>query len=107
VYAEHLPTEFERDRHYLYDSSGTDIEPIAASYDPVDCSGSWEEWGACSASCGDGTKERSFTVAVQDLYGGAACPASPEAADCNEGACTVTTYFWEASTFAQCSGVRP
>ena len=29
VYAQHFPTEFERDRHYLYDSSGTDIEPIA------------------------------------------------------------------------------
>jgi len=29
VYAQHVPIEFERDRHYLYDSAGTDIEPIA------------------------------------------------------------------------------
>ena len=29
VFAQHLPTEFERDRHYLYDSSGTNLEPIA------------------------------------------------------------------------------
>ena len=29
IYAQHVPTEFERDRHYLYDSNGTDIEPIA------------------------------------------------------------------------------
>ena len=29
IYAQHVPTEFERDRHYLYDSKGTDIEPIA------------------------------------------------------------------------------
>merc|ERR1719310_22095 len=29
VYAQHVPIEFERDTHYLYDSSGTDIEPIA------------------------------------------------------------------------------
>merc|ERR1719191_1378037 len=29
VYAQHVPTEFERDRHYLYDSSDLDIEPIA------------------------------------------------------------------------------
>ena len=29
MYAQHVPTEFERDQHYLKDSSGTDIEPIA------------------------------------------------------------------------------
>ncbi|MFL2973603.1 MAG: metal ABC transporter substrate-binding protein, partial [Candidatus Thalassarchaeaceae archaeon] len=29
MYAQHVPTEFERDAHYLKDSAGTDIEPIA------------------------------------------------------------------------------
>ena len=29
VFAQHVPIEFERDQHYLKDSSGTDIEPIA------------------------------------------------------------------------------
>merc|ERR1719428_1010293 len=29
VYAQHVPIEFERDTHYLYDSSSTDIEPVA------------------------------------------------------------------------------
>jgi len=29
VYTEHVPTEFERDMHYLHDSSETDIEPVA------------------------------------------------------------------------------
>ena len=29
VYAQHVPTEFERDQHYLKDSSGEDIEPNA------------------------------------------------------------------------------
>merc|ERR1719478_1124863 len=29
VYAQHVPIEFERDTHYLYDSSSVDIEPIA------------------------------------------------------------------------------
>ena len=29
IYAQHVPTEFERDAHYLKDSSGTDIEPVA------------------------------------------------------------------------------
>ena len=29
IYAQHVPTEFERDQHYLKDSTGEDIEPIA------------------------------------------------------------------------------
>ena len=29
MYAEHVPTEFERTKHYFYDSAGTDIEPLA------------------------------------------------------------------------------
>merc|ERR1719326_1126090 len=28
-YAQHVPTEFERDRHYLYDTKDKDIEPVA------------------------------------------------------------------------------
>ena len=33
VWAQHFPTEFERDRHYLYDAAGTDVEP--AAFEPV------------------------------------------------------------------------
>ena len=29
VFAQHVPTEFERDQHYLKDSAGADIEPVA------------------------------------------------------------------------------
>jgi len=29
VYAEHVPLEFERDKHFFYDSSDEDIEPVA------------------------------------------------------------------------------
>ena len=29
IYAQHVPTEFERDQHYLKDSTGADIEPVA------------------------------------------------------------------------------
>merc|ERR1719171_1931995 len=28
-YAQHVPIEFERDRHYFYDSKDVDIEPVA------------------------------------------------------------------------------
>ena len=33
AFAQHVPTEFERDQHYLKDSAGTDIEPIAQEGD--------------------------------------------------------------------------
>ena len=29
MYAQHVPTEFERDQHYLHDSTGNPVEPIA------------------------------------------------------------------------------
>ena len=29
IFAQHVPTEFERDSHYLIDASGVDIEPVA------------------------------------------------------------------------------
>ena len=28
MYCEHVPIEFENDRHYLYDTSDVDIEPV-------------------------------------------------------------------------------
>ena len=40
IYAQHV-TEFERDRHYLYDSKGTDIEPIAQKEGRTSSSPSW------------------------------------------------------------------
>ena len=32
---QHVPIEFERDTHYLYDSAGTDVEPIAEDGGPT------------------------------------------------------------------------
>ena len=29
IFAQHFPTEFERDTHYLYDASGADVEPVS------------------------------------------------------------------------------
>ncbi|GMH74309.1 hypothetical protein TrRE_jg4709 [Triparma retinervis] len=46
VYAQHVPTEFERTKHYLYDAAGTDIEPIAQ--EPVPSSGVVEHVDVCS-----------------------------------------------------------
>lgn len=54
------------------DANGAVIECV----DPVDCAGSWGEWGACDATCGSGTRTRTYTVSQQSAVGGLACPAT-------------------------------
>jgi len=56
---------------------------------PVDCEGNWGQWGACSKTCGTGTQSRSYGAAVRALYGGKACPSSPEAQACKIQDCPV------------------
>lgn len=52
---------------------------------PVDCQGTWS-YGACSASCGGGTRTATFTVTTPASCGGAECPASTTEA-CNTDCC--------------------
>jgi zinc transporter ZupT len=41
IYTAHMPTEFERDMHYLKDASGADVEPVAQLAPPI----GQPEWG--------------------------------------------------------------
>jgi hypothetical protein len=63
VYAQHVPIEFERDTHYLYDSSNVDIEPIAQS------TMAWE-WGGVFAVSG-----ATHTWSMQKVGGAYADPS--------------------------------
>merc|ERR1711988_341104 len=72
IFAQHGPTEFERDRHYFYDSTGTDIEPA------------FQE-GGDGHDHGDGTKE---LVKYQCLQGGDITYGEHCDADC--GTCSDT-----------------
>lgn len=54
---------------------------------PVDCTGTWSEWGDCSATCGAGYRSRKFTVEHAGSSGGQGCPSSPERGPCDKGAC--------------------
>ena len=54
---------------------------------PVDCVGTWGDWGDCSADCGGGTQTRDYSIITNASNGGLPCPSSPETQDCNTQEC--------------------
>lgn len=48
----------------------------------------WGDFGACSETCGGGTKVRERTVIQAATGGGTACPELTNTVDCNTGPCT-------------------
>ena len=40
---------------------------------PIDCQGSWSDWGDCSKTCGGG-KRRKYTITREAQNNGNACP---------------------------------
>jgi uncharacterized membrane protein YgcG len=63
---------------------------IATATAAIDCIGDWGDWSDCSASCGGGTKERSYSVATAAANGGQPCPGdSPQSMACNEQGCLI------------------
>ena len=59
---------------------------------PIDCVGSWGDYGSCNASCGGGTKTRTYSVTTPAQHGGAECPANhgdTDETNCNEDPCPV------------------
>jgi hypothetical protein len=73
-----------------------DFRACSTSACPIDCVGTWEEWGACSESCLDnraqGAKQRTFFVSVPAAQGGSECNFAPndqDSAACNTQPCPV------------------
>jgi hypothetical protein len=55
-----------------------------------DCSGSWGNWGACSATCGGGSQTRRFAISAPASGGGELCGSTDgatETQNCNTDAC--------------------
>jgi hypothetical protein len=69
----------------------TEAESCNTQSCPVDCAGSWSEYGSCSATCGGGTQTRAYTVRRAAAHGGNSCPHSDgetEAESCNTQSCS-------------------
>ena len=69
-FAQHFPTEFERDTHYFQDASGTDIEPMAqVSIGGGDAHDHGHDHGGGQASCGCESQEADhpFTINCTDV----------------------------------------
>jgi hypothetical protein len=57
---------------------------------PIDCEMTqWSTYSACTKSCGNGSRTRERSVAVEVHFGGKACGHSAETTTCNDFACSV------------------
>jgi len=70
---------------------------------PTDCQVSdWNEWSACSAACGEGTRSRTRRVELQPQNGGEPCPEETiVSTTCSERPCDATECVlspWSAWT---------
>eukprot|EP01001_Neometanema_parovale_P009758 NODE_5_length_5289_cov_242.816492_g4_i0.p1 GENE.NODE_5_length_5289_cov_242.816492_g4_i0~~NODE_5_length_5289_cov_242.816492_g4_i0.p1 ORF type:complete len:1679 (-),score=414.19 NODE_5_length_5289_cov_242.816492_g4_i0:253-5238(-) len=72
---------------------------------PIDCEGSWGEFGACNKECGAGTKKRTFSVKVAAAHGGQECDKKHNEEDeiaCNTEPCPVNCVG-EWGAYSECS----
>lgn len=56
---------------------------------PIDCQGSFDDWGPCSRTCGDGIRTRAFVETQAALYGGTPCVTTPVQQECNDQSCPI------------------
>jgi hypothetical protein len=87
IFAQHIPIEFERDRHYLYDASGTDVEPTAQEMAGGDHGHSHDhghdhDHAGELCACAAGEPDHPFTLDCTDSAGFAAAEALLVGASC-------------------------
>ena len=70
---------------------------------PIDCIGSYGEFNECSATCGGGTKTKTYKITTQAQYGGKTCPISPPINEtCNTHHCPIDC-IGSYGEFSECS----
>jgi len=93
-----------------YDDGDQVIEDVK-----VNCGGDWNGFGACSKSCGPGTKTRTWKADPAPKNGGTACP-SAQTVSCNLKSCKTCQsngsyegyyYYYSGSdtTYDGCKGI--
>eukprot|EP01051_Picozoa_sp_SAG22_P015822 SAG22_NODE_2129_length_2969_cov_6.022997_1_plen_679_part_10 len=87
VFAQHSPLEFERDRHYLFDSSDADVEPTAqesvgGDHDHGHDHDHDHDHAGESCACAAGEADHPFTIDCSNTAGFAAAEALLNGADC-------------------------
>lgn len=71
---------------------------------PVDCElRAWEDWGACSRTCGGGIRSRQRTVRKRPAHGGLACSLAAEREECGIGSCDSDCELGEWTQWSPCS----
>ena len=72
---------------------------------PVDCQWSdWEDWRACSVTCGNGSSSRVRTVKTPMLYGGRDCAGvDQQSRECNPAFCPIHCQWGDWATWTECS----
>ena len=73
---------------------------------PIHCELSdWTGWGACSTTCGEGTRSRSRSVNVEAKHDGQACEDALDASEqCKDRECPVHCVMNVWSDWTECSG---
>ena len=71
------------------------------------CTGSWGGYGACSKTCGTGTKSRSWNVTSNETNGGTCAKRNKtESASCNTQACPSAVLFEDRAKSTLASAVQ-
>jgi len=70
---------------------------------PINCVGSYGEFNECSATCGGGTRTKTYEITTPEQHGGAPCPTSPPINEtCNTQPCPIDC-IGTFSTIEKCS----
>ena len=78
-------------------------ESCEAQACPVDCQvGEWQDFSACTKTCGGGLKSRSRSL-VQPSEGGKACPSATEELTCFTYQCPIECVLASWSAWTECS----
>ena len=92
-------------------SNGLDFVASGCNPIPVDCSGSWGDYSACSLECGGGERTREYIITTPAQHGGTCAEEdTTESEPCNTESCaicrdyTCSVGYQDPNNQTQCNG---